>query len=1287
MPGIIKAKCKHCGVEFAFQRQAAQKDLERGWSPPERCNECRKLNDRFIKQSGAAYWVAPIETDPRKKAWGKRGFGRLVRNGSAPTEINYNGVPIDDPPNQFKIIAPVAKALVQNLQNPNGTRVSVLVGPTGTGKSTWVPYRLLRSDLAQRGQICVTQPRLATLKYDKEDPGSSSTPAYIATQLCGAPGIGAGFEVGYQYRGEYGQHDRHSRLVFVSDGTLLNWLRDDDRRMLDRFSVIMIDEAHEQSVNMELLFALLKYKLPLYPRLRVIIASATINVQAFREFFSDGEDGEVFVAEPKDFDYAETNYPIHLRYPEEYGQQIEQFVPPIDLEKRYFKPNEVAERITQIVSAIRNKPSFSKLGKTSGDILVFVPTLTYANAAFEQIQNLKLKNSDVVLCHAKMTRNERKRFDSGEERAAKASKLGKQTTPSRIIVATNYVETSITISNLSHVIDTGLILKRVFDEGTRSNRYEVRLHTQAECNQRKGRVGRAQEGECFRLFSKETFEGFDTYPDPEIGREALELSLLRLKAAGIHDISNVGLLGLSDESDKQRISLAIKYLQRTSALDHEGDITTVGTEIDRTGSGSIDLARILSKADMFGCALEVATFMAFLELDADVFATTPAGLRAFETYRQNCKDDLEFYLRIFENYRSATQAMSLRDTKEWCRQNGLRNDALQQVQFQRGENLAQYGFKTHDDISERALDLRRLDRARYLVAVSSREWVFQRNEETKNTYVPLFPEECPSSQGIQIDETSSCKVSSNVSTVFFAERSTRRDELFGKHVIIVDPEWVLEQKEAFASDVSIALRMKSLIHDTDNRGKELADLFYSKPKPITAPSLESGQEVVVQVVRVTGTNEGKPSFLATERESGIGIIAQLDEYIPKSGDVVRAIVQSIEGESGIVVLSQAELKLRLETGSILKQLEVIKTGTDGDGHPLWKQLQIEAGIIGILPTRLVHPKDKKRYEQAANGANLDAVLWRVANDGSIEFVSKEMFAEIERAQRPGEKSLARVIRAIDGVEGRIAVELELVPGVRGRLNETMVAVTELKKFNSLEKDDQYEVYVTEVREDERVELCTPKVWKNMGAQVSSGDVFRGVVRRFLTDRDTGDRYAALVELIPGVIGRLGRTTNTRFHIPNGLSSDMVIGQRKINRLRTGEKLDIVVSNVDRGRIFVGPKLNSLTQDAVYRGNIVSIFRNEESGTAFMALVEIQPGLIGGLHIANNRNVDFETLRDHQEVQVQIKSIRPDPKKGQRIDLIFSNTPHNFGSSERLVGQDKPQTTSEPKSIIRRLFGL
>lgn len=337
---VSRGKCKDCGRDFYQTAAAREADVARGLSEPERCPDCRQINARAIRDRGAAYWQAPLETDDGQRCWGKYGLARMVRPHPTREPLPDNSVDVslpgryrDDPEDcrraakagtissadlwvaeKFAPISRAADALVKNLEDPRGTRVSVLVGPTGTGKSTWAPYRILRSRVGERGRICVTQPRKITLRRAEDAPDDATTPGFIARHLLRLPdGVGAGHEVGFQYQGEYDQQDRYTKLLFVTDGTLVRWL---ESGRVGAFDVVFVDEAHEQTANMELIFALLKYRLPLFPRLRVVIASATVDVQKFRGYFGSDVLEAVFLAEGD----PATPHKIHDRWLDTWGR-------------------------------------------------------------------------------------------------------------------------------------------------------------------------------------------------------------------------------------------------------------------------------------------------------------------------------------------------------------------------------------------------------------------------------------------------------------------------------------------------------------------------------------------------------------------------------------------------------------------------------------------------------------------------------------------------------------------------------------------------------------------------------------------------------------------------------------------------------------------------------------------------------------------------------------------------------------------------------------------------------
>jgi energy-coupling factor transporter ATP-binding protein EcfA2 len=308
-----KAKCKDCGEEFGYSNASYQADVERGLSVPERCAKCRGRHSKEIKNIGLSHFhLKPI---------GKLPPGLIIppgRLGKIHHELpphRLTSVPTNFSRYRFGIteldilrvyaslgarfdITPKIQALLSEEQNrleaETGVRqnnaiqfknyqVIVVEGPTGSGKSTLIPYRLMvppseikdTKFLTRNGQIIVTQPRVQA---------SRDIPKFVAEKLHGSS-IGPGFDVGFKHHNA-AETDRRNQLVFVTDGTLINWIINEQ---LGNICLIMIDEAHERSINIDLILGLLKTRLPRYPHLKVIIASATIAAGEFIDYFGGPE--------------------------------------------------------------------------------------------------------------------------------------------------------------------------------------------------------------------------------------------------------------------------------------------------------------------------------------------------------------------------------------------------------------------------------------------------------------------------------------------------------------------------------------------------------------------------------------------------------------------------------------------------------------------------------------------------------------------------------------------------------------------------------------------------------------------------------------------------------------------------------------------------------------------------------------------------------------------------------------------------------------------------------------
>ncbi|MGH9893973.1 MAG: helicase-related protein, partial [bacterium] len=452
------------------------------------------------------------------------------------------------------------------------------------------------------------------------------------------------------------------------------------------------------------------------------------------------------------------NYTVYDRWPEGdsgYEKQLPEFQLPEN-------PKELPAAIASIVRAIRTDENFTRLRQPRGDILAFVPTVAIVNETVEKVKALELPELEVLPCHAQMSREEHKRFKESEAKARRPLDENGGPAAQRAIMATNYAETSVTISNLSYVIDSGYIIEPEWDPTTCSTSYWPVPHSQAGCTQRRGRVGRIQPGECFRLYTREQFENFRKMPRPAISREAIDTFLLTAKAAGIDDLDSFSWLGRDGEDEKQEkeFQRAKRALEEKDIIDKDGDITERGIELNRIEGPRIDLLLFMSESDTFGCALEVATFLGFLQ-QGSAFRRGPTGLASYSRWRRGCYDDLEFYLRIFHHW-SQVDLGGDDYRKKWCTLNQIDYGFMQEVCDARDANLRQFSRRTHTELSNRSLDLARLHRVRLVLARCAPEWIYVKDPENAGFFVPHDRSRNSSTIRLEIDEASACRASADL---------------------------------------------------------------------------------------------------------------------------------------------------------------------------------------------------------------------------------------------------------------------------------------------------------------------------------------------------------------------------------------------------------------------------------------------------------------------------------------------------------------------------------------------
>jgi ATP-dependent helicase HrpA len=409
---------------------------------------------------------------------------------------------------------PVYKQKEKILDQLKENQVIVVESPTGSGKTTQIPQILFNTGYAKHGIIGITQPRRIA---------AVSVSEYIAKQLnTTIPNT-----IGYKMRFD-DKTDASTKIKIMTDGILLQEIKLDYNLM--QYSMIMVDEAHERSLNIDFILGLLKRIIRARPEFQVIISSATINAEVFSAYFDDCPIVKIDT----------TTYPVATYYW------------PLENKKA---DDELLSTITHIVEKCRQK-------KQQGGILIFLPGEKAIKECISRLHSLnKSKELEILPLYARL---------SSQEQENIFNKYGGKI---KIIVATNIAETSVTIDGITTVIDSGLSKLNYYNQRTFTSSLIEGSISKASCNQRKGRSGRTGPGFCYRLYSKEDYESRPLFTLEEIFRTDLSEVVLRMAEIGIKDFENFDFIS---PPGKQGIISAVETLELLDAIDANRDLTYTG---------------------------------------------------------------------------------------------------------------------------------------------------------------------------------------------------------------------------------------------------------------------------------------------------------------------------------------------------------------------------------------------------------------------------------------------------------------------------------------------------------------------------------------------------------------------------------------------------------------------------------------------------------------------------------------------------------------------------------------
>jgi ATP-dependent helicase HrpA len=517
--------------------------------------------------------------------------------------------------------------------------VVVIAGETGSGKTTQLPKLCLAAGRGAAGMIGCTQPRRIAAR---------AVASRVAEELRTPVGETVGFQVRFNDRvGE------QTRIKFMTDGILLAEIASD--RWLSGYDTIIVDEAHERSLNIDFLLGYLKQLLRKRPDLKVIVTSATIDTARFAAHF---DDAPVISVEGR-------TYPVEVRYRplEEPGLGSgdsrletaggsERSAPRASANPESRNPTPGLTVNDAIVAAV---DEITRLDPR-GDVLLFLPGEREIRDAHQALERRKYRETEVLPLYARLSNADQDRvFNPGPRR--------------RLVLATNVAETSLTVPRIRYVIDPGYARVKRYSPRQKLDRLHIEPISQASANQRKGRCGRIAEGICYRLYAEADFQARPEFTDPEIRRSSLAGVILRMLQLGLGRIEDFPFL---EPPDERAVADGWQQLVELGAVgepDRHGlrKLTEIGRKMARLPV-DVKLARMLVAAQQHGCLRPMLVIAAFLGIQ-DPRERPPEAREAADNAHAKFADARSEFvgiLRLWDGYRQAHEDLTQSKLRDWC---------------------------------------------------------------------------------------------------------------------------------------------------------------------------------------------------------------------------------------------------------------------------------------------------------------------------------------------------------------------------------------------------------------------------------------------------------------------------------------------------------------------------------------------------------------------------------------------------------------------------------------------
>ncbi len=545
---------------------------------------------------------------------------------------------------EYPALLPVSQKRDDIAQAIAHHQVVIVAGETGSGKTTQLPKICAELGRGKYGLIGHTQPRRLAARS-------------VANRIAEEMETELGGFVGYKVRFT-DQISDQTQIKLMTDGILLAEIQND--RFLNQYDTIIIDEAHERSLNIDFILGYLKQLLPRRPDLKVIITSATIDPERFSKHFSNAPIIEV----------SGRTYPVEVRYRPLAGDDDSE------------SDRDQLEGIFQAVDELCDEGL--------GDILIFMNGEREIRDTADALSKRNLRDTEIVPLYA--------RLSAGEQNKIFQPHAGR-----RIVLATNVAETSLTVPGIKYVIDPGTARISRYSYRTKVQRLPIEPISQASANQRKGRCGRTEEGICIRLYSEEDFLSRPEFTDPEILRTNLASVILQMTALGLGDIEAFPFV---EAPDKRNIQDGVRLLEELGAIndqikDPKKRLTESGKQLARL---PIDprLARMVLEASKLGCLKEVMIIASALSIQDPRERPSDKQQSADDKHRRFNHEDSDFLtlVNLWHYIGQQQKALTSNQFRRQCKLdylNYLRVREWQDVYTQLHQSTREMGFKLNDE--------------------------------------------------------------------------------------------------------------------------------------------------------------------------------------------------------------------------------------------------------------------------------------------------------------------------------------------------------------------------------------------------------------------------------------------------------------------------------------------------------------------------------------------------------------------------------------------------------------